>query len=86
MLKSTSRHLILLGVLAIVVGIIALTWPGPTTLVLVLVVGTWAFIGGCLEIFAAFGSGETAGTCALLILARLVEHFAARPQVQERLT
>jgi uncharacterized membrane protein HdeD (DUF308 family) len=52
--------------------VIALVWPGPTALVLVLVVGIWAFIGGCLEIFAAFGSGETAGTRALFILGGLV--------------
>jgi hypothetical protein len=41
-------------------------------LVLVLVVGIWAVIGGCLEIVAAFASGETAGTRALFILAGLV--------------
>jgi len=52
--------------------VIALVWPGPTALVLVLVVGIWAFIGGCLEIFAAFGSGESAGTRALFILGGLV--------------
>lgn len=40
MFKSTSTSLILLGVLAI---IIALTWPGPTALVLVLIVAIWAF-------------------------------------------
>src|SRR6266478_1775810 len=72
MFKSTSSYLILLGVLAVIVGIIALAWPGPTALVLVLVVGIWAFTGGCLEIFAAFGSGETAGTRALFILGGLV--------------
>jgi uncharacterized membrane protein HdeD (DUF308 family) len=86
MLKSTSSYLILLGVLAIIIGIIALVWPGPTALVLVLVVGIWAFIGGCFEIFAAFGNGETAGTRALFILGRLVSiafgvMIFARPNV-----
>jgi uncharacterized membrane protein HdeD (DUF308 family) len=65
MFKSTSTSLILLGVLAIVVGIIALV------LVLVLV-GIWAFVGGIMEIVAAFGAGETAGTRALFVLSGLV--------------
>ena len=43
-------------------GVIALVWPGPTALVLVLIVAFWAFVGGFAEIFLAFGSGETAGT------------------------
>jgi len=52
--------------------VIALVWPGPTALVLVLVVAIWALVSGCLEIVAAFGSGETAGTRAMFILAGLV--------------
>ena len=49
---------------------VAIVWPGPTALVLV--IGIWAFIGGLLEIFAAFQAGETAGTRALFIIAGLV--------------
>jgi uncharacterized membrane protein HdeD (DUF308 family) len=52
--------------------VIALVWPGPTALVLVLIVGIWAFMGGCFEIFAAFQSGQTAGTRTLFILGGLV--------------
>ena len=51
---------------------IALVWPGPTALVLVLVVGIWAFVGGIFEFFAGFQSGETAGTRALFIFGGLV--------------
>ena len=50
----------------------SLAWPLPTALVLILIVGTWAFIGGFFEIFAAFRVGETAGTRALFIVAGLV--------------
>ena len=39
---------------------------------LVLVVGIWAIVGGIAEIVAGFGSGETAGTRAMFILAGLV--------------
>jgi len=38
----------------------------------VLVVGIWAFVGGFFEIFAAFQSGQTAGTRALFIVGGLV--------------
>jgi uncharacterized membrane protein HdeD (DUF308 family) len=63
---------LLLALIDLAAGVIALVWPGPTALVLVLVVGVWAFIGGVFEIFAAFQSGETAGTRALFIVAGLV--------------
>ena len=63
---------LLLGLVDIAAGIVAIVWPGPTALVLVLVVGIWAFVGGCFEVFAGFASGETAGTRALFILGGLV--------------
>jgi uncharacterized membrane protein HdeD (DUF308 family) len=68
---SVIGHL-LLGLLDVAAGVIALVWPAPTALVLVLVVGIWAFIGGSFEIASAFESGETAGTRALYILTGLV--------------
>jgi uncharacterized membrane protein HdeD (DUF308 family) len=52
--------------------VIALAWPGPTALVLVLIVGIWAIIAGVVEIAAAFATGEPAGTRALFILAGLI--------------
>ena len=61
-----------LGLIDLAAGVIALVWPGPTALVLVLIVGIWAFVGGFFEIFAAFQSGETAGSRALFILGGLV--------------
>lgn len=63
---------LLLGLIDIAAGVIALAWPGPTALVLVIVVGAWAFVGGFFEIFAAFQSGETAGTRTMFILGGLV--------------
>jgi uncharacterized membrane protein HdeD (DUF308 family) len=63
---------LLLALIDLAAGVIALVWPGPTALVLVLVVGIWAFTGGVFEIFAAFQSGQTAGTRALFIVAGLV--------------
>ena len=62
---------LLLGLVDLAAGVIALAWPGPTALVLVLIVGVWAVIAGLVEFFAAFGSGEPAGTRAVFILGGL---------------
>jgi uncharacterized membrane protein HdeD (DUF308 family) len=63
---------LLLGLIDLAAGVIALVWPGPTALVLVLVVAIWAFVGGFVEIAAGFAAGETAGTRALFILGGLI--------------
>ena len=63
---------LLLGLVDLAAGVIALVWPKPTALVLVIVVAAWALVGGFFEVFAAFQSGETAGTRTLFILGGLV--------------
>jgi len=62
---------LLLGLVDLAAGIIALAWPAPTAVVLVLIVGVWAVIAGLVEFFAAFGSGERAGTRAMFIVGGL---------------
>jgi uncharacterized membrane protein HdeD (DUF308 family) len=66
-----AGHL-LLGLVDVAAGVLALVWPGPTALVLVLIVATWAVAGGVFEFAAGFGRGEAAGTRALYILGGLV--------------
>ena len=63
---------LLLGLVDLAAGVIALAWPGPTALVLVLIVGVWAIVAGMAEIAAAFGHGEAAGTRALFSLGGLI--------------
>ena len=63
---------LLLGLVDLAAGVIALAWPGPTALVLVLIVGVWAVVAGLVEFFAAFRSGEPAGTRAMFILGGLI--------------
>ena len=63
---------LLLGLIDLAAGVIALVWPSPTAFVLVIIVAAWAIVGGLAEIFAGFGSGETAGTRAMFIVAGLV--------------
>jgi uncharacterized membrane protein HdeD (DUF308 family) len=63
---------LLLALIDLAAGVVALVWPGPTALVLVIVVAAWALAGGVAEILAGFQSGETAGLRALFILSGLV--------------
>ena len=63
---------LLLGLIDLAAGVVALVWPAPTAFVLVIVVAAWALVGGVVEFFAGFRSGETAGTRALFILSGLV--------------
>ena len=77
---------LLLALIDLAAGVVALVWPGPTALVLVLVVAIWAFVAGFAEIFAAFGSGETAGTRAMYIVTGLISIafgvvLSARPDI-----
>jgi uncharacterized membrane protein HdeD (DUF308 family) len=66
-----AGHL-LLGLVDLAAGIFAITWPAPTLLALVYVVGIWAIVGGGVEFFAGFGAGEGAGLRALLLLGGLI--------------
>lgn len=63
---------LLLAVVDVAVGVAALVWPNITILSMVLIVGIWAVVIGCLEVFAAFADGETAGLRAYLVIAGLV--------------
>jgi uncharacterized membrane protein HdeD (DUF308 family) len=63
---------LLLALIDLAAGVVAVIWPGPTALVLVLVVAIWAFVTGFGEIFAAFGPGQTAGDRALFIVTGLI--------------
>ena len=65
-----AGHL-LLALADLAAGAVALAWPAPTALVLVLIVGTWAIIAGLAEVAAAFGGGQPAGARAMLALAGL---------------
>src|SRR5215207_2636966 len=56
--RDAARHerwglLVLEGVVDIVVGVIALLWPGLTALTFVLLIAAWAIVTGVLEIVAA---------------------------------
>ena len=64
-------HLVV-GLVDVAAGVVALAWPGPTALVLVLLVASWAIVTGVLEFFAAFGAGQEAGSRAMFVIGGLV--------------
>lgn len=64
-------HLVL-ALIDFAAGLIAVTWPAPTALVLTLIVGIWAIAAGVSGIIAAFLRGESAGTRAMFIVTGLL--------------
>jgi uncharacterized membrane protein HdeD (DUF308 family) len=69
MFKSTATSLILRGVLAIAVGIIAIAWPGVTIFALVILFAVYAFIGAGLRAMQAFSSITAGPVFGNLLLA-----------------
>jgi len=68
MFKSTSTQLIVLGVLAIIVGIIAIAWPGVTILALVILFAIYAFMAAGLDAATAFSSRSAGPVFGHLLL------------------
>jgi uncharacterized membrane protein HdeD (DUF308 family) len=69
MFKSMSTSLILRGVLAVIVGIIALVWPGITILALVILFAVYAFMVGVMSGARAFSSKKVWPVLGYLLLA-----------------
>jgi len=63
---------LLLGLVDVTAGIVAIAWPGPTALVLVLLVGAWAVAAGVIEVYAGFRVNKSAGTRALFFVSGLI--------------
>jgi uncharacterized membrane protein HdeD (DUF308 family) len=62
---------LLLGLADLAAGVIALAWPGPTALVLVLIVGCWAIFVGLFQVFVVSRAPELTKSRALFILGGL---------------
>ena len=67
--KSSSTQLIFLGILAIIVGCLALAWPGVTTLALVILFAIWAFTYAVLQFMRMVGSATAGPVVGHLLLA-----------------
>ena len=68
MLKSLSSSLILRGILAVVVGIVAVAWPQVTVFALVIVFAVYAFVAAGLEAMRAFRSDSGGPVIGHLLL------------------
>jgi uncharacterized membrane protein HdeD (DUF308 family) len=68
MFKSTSTSMILVGVAAIIAGIIALAWPGVTILALVILFAVYAFSDAALQGARAFSSRDAGPVVGHLLL------------------
>jgi uncharacterized membrane protein HdeD (DUF308 family) len=68
MFKSTSTSLILLGILAVIVGIVAIAWPGVTILALVILFAVYAFMDAGLQAARAFSSRSAGPVFGHLLL------------------
>ena len=69
MFRSMSTSLITRGVLAVILGIIALVWPGVTILALVLLFAVYAFTDAAFEGARAFGGQRAWPVLGHLLLA-----------------
>ena len=72
MFKSSATSLILVGVLAIIAGIVALAWPGITILVATVWIAVWAAVTGFTELFLTFAPRERAGQRLMWALTGIV--------------
>jgi uncharacterized membrane protein HdeD (DUF308 family) len=69
MLKSASTSLILLGILAIVAGIVVIAWPGVTALALVIMFAVFVFVDALLQALRAFSADAPGPVAGHLVLA-----------------
>jgi uncharacterized membrane protein HdeD (DUF308 family) len=69
MFRSTSTSMIVVGVLAIIAGIVALAWPGVTVLVLVILFAVYAFSAAFTQGSRAFSSDGFGPVLGHLLLA-----------------
>jgi uncharacterized membrane protein HdeD (DUF308 family) len=69
MYRPTTTSSVLLGILAIIIGIFALAWPGVTILSLVLLFAVYAFISAGMQGARAFGSRSAGPVLGHLVLA-----------------
>lgn len=67
-LARVGRHwglLLLFGILSVIVGVIALVWPGKTVLVFAIFFGAWLLVSGIFQVIEAFSRGLDGGSRAM---------------------
>ncbi|MCX4095387.1 HdeD family acid-resistance protein [Nocardia sp. alder85J] len=75
--RSAWQSLLVIGVLSVVVGILALVWPGPTLAVAGVLFGVYLLISGILQLVAAFGPHVSAGWRILSLVSGILSFILA---------
>ena len=60
------------GVLAVIMGIVTLAWPGATSLAVLYIIAAWAIISGVADIAGAFVGGISGGRRVWLVIIGLL--------------
>jgi len=74
-LAAIGRHwglVLALGITSIIVGIIAVVWPGATIVVIAILVAAWLIVSGIFQIVRGFSRGLSGGMRALLFISGLL--------------
>jgi uncharacterized membrane protein HdeD (DUF308 family) len=61
-----------LGILSLLVGIIAIAWPGKTVVVVAVLVAIWLIVSGVFQIIRGFSRGLSGGMRALLFISGIL--------------
>ena len=70
-LAAIAQHwgiVLFLGIASLIVGIIALVWPGATIVVLAILLSVWLIVTGIFQIIRGFSRGLSGGMRALLFI------------------
>ncbi len=70
--RSAWQLLLLIGIVAVMLGVIVLAWPGPSLLVAGVLFGIYLVVSGIGYVFAAFGTHTGAAMRVLAFLTGLV--------------
>jgi uncharacterized membrane protein HdeD (DUF308 family) len=73
--SALARHwgiVLFLGIASVIVGIIALVWPGATIVVLAILMAIWLIVTGIFQIIRGFSRGLSGGMRALLFIGGLL--------------
>ena len=70
-LSAIGRHwglVLFLGITSVVVGLLALVWPGATIVVVAILIAAWLIVSGIFQIVRGFSRGLSGGMRALLFI------------------
>ena len=70
-LEAIGRHwgvVLFMGIASLIIGIVALVWPGATVVVIALLLAIWLIVTGIFGIVRGFARGLSGGMRALMII------------------